>query len=335
MSKHAINALAVVLVAAGFGTAPGARAAEKEAPAADAQWTILCQTFEGPQHAQQARQAKEVLAKATKLPDWYVVASESGSSLYYGFYRTYDDPKDKDTARAQRDLRDFKEMRDTAGGRPFKAAHFVSIAGSDPVAPPEWDLRNAKGYFSLQIAAYMDSPQRKQAAVDAVRDARAQGVEAYYHHGESSSMVCIGAWPRDAIREQESAGGRTNDPDQPLLVSTTPLPASARDLRTKDTGEKVKVLAPKVEILDPTMLEAMKRYPTHSINGSTVVRRHRKDGREVTVEDPSFLVFVPEKQEVVKQDPELARRAVELGVAPTQQPSQPKRGAGQLKSIGD
>jgi hypothetical protein len=326
----AVGLLAVLAVGAGAGET---RAAGKPS-AAEAQYTLLCQTFNGPTHANDAKLAKEALLKATKLKDWYIVTGDADSSLYYGFYRSFNDPKDSDTARAQGDRKTLQALTDTAGNRPFQYAVFVPIGGTDPVAPAEWDLKNAKGYFSLAIAAYMDSPMRKQYAVDAVKEARKQGIEAYYYHGEHVSEVCIGAWPREAVREQESSGGHTVDPEQPVLVSTTPLPASMRDIRTKDTGQKVKVLAPKVEFLDPTLIAAKQKYPTHSINGEIVVRKYSNEGKQVEQQDPSFLVVIPSKDEVVRQDPELQQKAVELGVRPDVS-SAPKRGQGKLKSIGE
>jgi hypothetical protein len=319
------TAIASILLLASIAATP--------TPVTDAQYTLLCQTFTGPTHAQSAKEAKDALIKATKLHDWYVVIGDTESNLYFGYYRSFDLPSDKDTIRAQNDRKTLAGMTEPDGSRPFQYCVFVPIAGADPSAPPEWDLRNAKGYFTLSIAAYMDSPMRKQYAVDAVRAARAQGVEAYYFHGEHASEVCIGAWPREAVREQESAGGRTNDPTEPILVSTTPLPANLRDLRTRDTGQKVKVLAPKPEYLDPTLIAAMKKYPTHSINGESVVRKYTKDGQDTEMEDPSFLVLIPAKEEVVKQDPVLEQRAIELGIEHPANTPQP--GAGQLKSIGD
>lgn len=312
--------------------APTAHAASSQG--SDAQYTILCQQFTGPTHAQAAKQAKEALVKATKLKDWYVVTGDTDSTLYYGFYKSFDNPKDADTVRAQNDRKTLAAMTDTAGNKPFQYCVFVAAAGADPTAPAEWDLRNAKGYFSLAIAAYMDSPLRKQYAVDAVREARKRGIPAFYFHGDTVSEVCIGAWPRDAVKEQESSEGRSTDPNQPLLVSTTPLPASMKNLREKESGQKVKVMAPDFQPVDPSLMKMMKDYPFHSINGETTVRKYTKDGQTSEIQDPSFLVYIPQKdEEVVKQDPVLEQKAVELGVAPQSQYA-PKKGAGQLKSIG-
>lgn len=332
MRRHPLakGLVAVVAMAALYG---GAAARAGGPQASDAQYTVLCQKYTGPTHAQAAKQAKEALIKATKLPDWYVVTGENESTLYYGFYKSYDNPKEPDMARAQADLKKLASMTDTAGNRPFQYSVFVPLPGTNPEAPPEWDLRNAKGYFSLAIAAYMDSPMRKEYAVEAVKEARKRGVEAYYFHGETVSEVCIGAWPREAVREQEASDGRTSDPTQPVLVSTTPLPASMKNLREKDSGQKVKVLTPDFQPLDPTLIKMMKEYPHHSINGESVVRRYSKDGRDAEVEDPSFLVYIPAKEEVARQDPVLAEKAAELGVAPTA-PNAPRPGAGRLKSIG-
>src|SRR5437762_2453625 len=60
----------------------------------DAQWTILCATITGLDHAGQARTARTNLISSTKMPDWYTVSGEGQTTLYYGFYRSINDPKD-------------------------------------------------------------------------------------------------------------------------------------------------------------------------------------------------------------------------------------------------
>jgi len=42
----------------------------------DAQWTILCTTITGPDHAGQGRAARTNLINQTKMPDWYTVSGE-------------------------------------------------------------------------------------------------------------------------------------------------------------------------------------------------------------------------------------------------------------------
>jgi hypothetical protein len=188
----------------------------------------------------------------------------------------------------------------------------------------------------LQIAAYKDSPQRKQAAVEAVRAAREQGIEAYYYHGETTSSVCIGAWPRAAVREQEEAAAQTseNSPDQDILVLPTPLPNQEKlDVRNQK-GERVKTYAPRFEALDPTLIAAMEKYPTHAVNGVTYVSKVTDPATKQVkeIEDPSYVVEIPkQKISLLRQQPQ----APQLLAPPTAAPAQSSQGGGRLKSLGD
>jgi hypothetical protein len=273
-------------------------ASASPAPPKDAQWTIYCVSLKGATHVEQMNQLKADLMRTTGLRGWYVVHLEDHSALYYGYYRSFKDKKDPaEAARLQKDQKSIQAIVDQSGNKPFRDAMPMLIAAPDPVAPPEWDLRNAKGYWSLQIAAYEGSPQRKQAAVDAVREARQQGIEAYYYHGQSVSSVCIGAWPENAVKKQDSDQAETSDPTQPMLVlgpGTDVLGNQTKGLREKSSGERVHVVEERVEIADPTLEAARKKYPHHIVNGSEeVISFKRPDGTVVDQQKPSLLVLIP------------------------------------------
>ena len=342
--------LALVLIAllvppAVFAAKKPAAAKKSDAAAAATppppQWTLYCQAFAGPAHVEQAKAVKDQLMAASAqrgLKDWHVVHQEGESVVYHGFYRTIaaDDAKDKkEGQRAQRDRREIAGMMDAQGNRIFEHVFFVELPAPDPVAPPEWNLSNADGFFTLQIAAYKDSPHRKQAAIDAVRDARAQGVEAYYYHGETTSSVCIGAWSRSAVREQEEAEAQTseNAQDQDILVLPMPLPNQEKiDVRNAQ-GKRVKTYAPRFEALDPTLIATMQKYPTHAVNGVTYVSKVTdpvtKQVQEV--EDPSYIVQIPKpKVSLLRQQ----AQAPEL-IAPPTPTNSSQQGGGRLKSLGD
>ena len=59
-------------------------------------------------------------------------------------------------------------------------------AGAGGVEPGE--RAAGRSYWSVQITAFKDNPLRKQAAVDAVKELRAKGVEAYYYHGADDQL---------------------------------------------------------------------------------------------------------------------------------------------------
>src|SRR4051794_19938217 len=80
----------------------------------DAQFTLYCQAIAGPAHIEQANSVKGALAKLSGMKDWYIVHQEGQSVIYYGFYRSIDDPKDKDSQRAQADRKKVDALRDGA-----------------------------------------------------------------------------------------------------------------------------------------------------------------------------------------------------------------------------
>jgi hypothetical protein len=309
-------------------------AAAPGVPPKDARWTLYCQAIGGPAHVEQANAAKNELVRSTGLKDWYVIHKEGESVIYFGFYRSVKDPKDqKESERAQGDLAKMETLADGAGNKLFTRPLFVEVSSPDPVAPQEWNLLNADGYWSLQIAAYKDSIQRKEAAVEAVRAARAQGIPAYYYHGDTTSSVCVGIWPRSAVREQDEDRAVTHDPTQDLLVLDQPL-AGASDYQIRNQqGERVKAVAPRFEPTDPSLLAAIEQYPTHAVNGEVRTRQidDPVSGKPKIVEDPSFLVVVPRPKASLLR----AERPPDAPQLLNPTGTQTQQGTGKLKSIGD
>lgn len=262
-------------------TAPG-----KVAPPANAQWTIFCTSLSGPAHVADARRLKEQLIANTELKNWHIVHGEAESALYYGYYSSANDSTN------QADLQRIKAIT-SGSNRPFAEATLVKLNSSDPPAPSEWDVVNSGMHWSLQIGVYLDSPDRKQAAVEAVREARAQGVQAYYYHGDRASSVLIGAWPENAVRlakPQENADRNKN-----VVFSTVRLPPELQKRLAQD--KNTVAVTPDLEVLDPGMIEAMKKYPDHYINGEVFVSRTRdpQSKRMVETRDKSFLIVIPSK----------------------------------------
>ncbi|HMB95099.1 MAG TPA: hypothetical protein VKK61_03590, partial [Tepidisphaeraceae bacterium] len=256
-----------------------------------AQYTIFCARIDGDLHVERANKLKNDLIAATGMKDWYVIHDNAQSLLYYGYYRTISDANDAaETTRAQNDRKKIDLMADKMGDRPFHGALFVALDAPDPSAPPQWNLVNALGAYSLQIAVYKDNPQRKEAAVETVREARAQGVEAYYYHGETSSLVCIGAWPESAVRINDANSAQGNDPEQPVMVlPQTKDPELDHAFEQSAEQANVRVVKPSVEILDPTLKAAMEKYPYNAMNG--MYTRRMVNGIEQY--DSSLLVPIP------------------------------------------
>jgi len=318
----------------------------------DAEWTILCATFSGPDHASQARAARTNLINQTKMRDWYIIHSQGQTTLYYGFYRAINDPKDqKESARAQSDRKTIAALADPASGtRLFNVVILAKLDAPDPASPPQWDLTQAQGTYSLQIAVYKDNPDRRAAAVDAVRAARAQGYDAYYFHGPTSSSVCIGAWPQSAVHERNDFNVKgQNDPLAVPLVTAGSLPTLAEGQQyTTPDGKPMNVVSAKYEILDPKLLATMKQFSTHSVNGveRPVVFDPRTGQKRLAAPHPSFLVKIPHNAQppapIIATAPDPIRPNIDAQPAPQDQsapppavrPSSTSKG-GKLKSIDD
>lgn len=258
----------------------------------DARYTIYCATFAGPDHAQKARNARQqMLATSEKLRDWYIVLGNGQSTLYYGYYSEVREEIDrKEGLRAQNDRRAVASLRAPNGELLFPSALLVSLDSADPAAPPEWNLENARGYYTLQIAVYKDHPQRKEFAVAAVREARAAGHQAYFYHGPTASSVCIGVFPKDAVRTMEEV--KLDNPNEvPMILPPGVNPP--RETSTLPDGKTVRFISPKFEVLDPALMELMKKFPTHSVNGVEARVVKDKQGRTQQIVEPSRIVKVP------------------------------------------
>ena len=209
----------------------------------EAAYTLYLRDFTGPDHVAAADRTKEQTAAALGElgkggRDLYVVSGERRSVLYHGFYTTFEPDLDaREAARAQSDRRAIERLvlTNAAGDKvkAFPRAVFQTLERPDPAAPPEWDLKNATGYWTVAIATYTDPALRKRAAVESVADARRRGVEAYYFHDDVQSFVCVGTWPREAIKEQRSSKTLNEDnvdPNnpRPLLVLGTQLPEAMK-----------------------------------------------------------------------------------------------------------
>jgi len=285
---------------------------------AGAKFTILCAEFAGPTHVQLAREAKDRLTRTTGRSDFHVLYEQSASRLYLGFYKERDASADPaEAARMTRDVDTLREMKNALGERMFRSIVRVPLPVADPDAPPEYDLTKldidkapddpTRRYWSIAIAAYTadgdpSGPDigktRKQLAVESVIEARRMGYEAYFYHGENISTVCIGAWPRAALAEQEMAGAQSRgDNNQALVVSGMALPQTLVD-SIENSGRDVKVFQPKVDVQDASLLQSWQKFPTYAVNGQEQINMisDPNTGKRSPVSQPTFLFVIPRQQ---------------------------------------
>jgi len=314
-------------------------------PPVDAQWTILCESVDGPAHVQDAAPLKSRLMQASGMPDWYIIHGDKESTLYYGYYRSFDNATEK--TRAEQDRQAVATLTDRLGNRLLRGGVFVAVNAPDPVSPPEWNLLNTpkNAYWTMEIATFSGNPKRKEAAVQAVRELREKGEPAYYYHGPSSSSVCIGAWPRDAVAEQgtgvTSKTGNTRDdahtvdPTQSLLVfgGIDPAPPNvAGRVLEPDTGKPLTVEGMKLEIQSPDMKKWIAIHPDHYVN----YELHGSQNGNQSFADPSVLVIIPRDEPAGGDDYLLNGGTPRDMVTTPARPHAPTAaGDNVLRSIGD
>ncbi|MBC7785006.1 MAG: hypothetical protein H7144_14300 [Burkholderiales bacterium] len=290
-------------------TAPRVQAANIPA---GARYAIVCERYSGGGHEQQARLAKDGLIRQTGRSDFHVVHEPQSSLLMYGYYAEVESALNpREATRAKTDREWLETLKNSMGDRLFRQCMAIVLPSPNPDAPPEWDLTKldsdrapsdpTRRHWTIVIAAYTPKAvdergrplNQKQLAIETVRDARAQGVEAYYYLGDEMSQVCIGAWPRSAIKAQERAAaetaesGRTNS-NKELYVSTTPLSAEAR--RTLEKSGKYKVFAPKLEVQNPDLLRTWQKFKEYAVDGYVKVDKETNQPQE------SFLAEIPKTQ---------------------------------------
>ncbi len=246
-------------------------------------WAIRCLALRGPNRFTLARNYTEALKQVANLePKLVQTIHHAGeSTIYYGRYRRrYDARKDAEFYRPNNlgDLNLIRQLSLTiqdpvTGPRPvwpFQMATMDTLP-TGRTTRTEWLLTNARGHYSLQVGVFYDTEQmrrRKFAAEEYCKLLRAEGREAYYHHGQINSSVCIGAFPERAIQ--------TFKREDPL------------------TG----ILHVTARIVDKDMLALQRKYPRNVHNGRIFyeITRDQRTGEKIRDPHTSFAVEIPRAQ---------------------------------------
>lgn len=161
------------------------------------QFTLLLKTLTGPDHMNLADFYLQRTKQHTPWRGLYVVNKEDSSALYWGRYRTAEN--------AMKNLQTAKTYVAPATKQHiFRMATIVPLPGKD-IGPPEWNLKNAQGEYTVLVAVFQDLPKqnyygRKKRAVDLCKKLRQQGTEAYFMHDTTRSGVTIGTFGPEAIQ---------------------------------------------------------------------------------------------------------------------------------------
>jgi len=186
-------------------------------------WTIECRVCTGRGHAAEAETyAKSLRAVRELKPNLVSILSEKDRSrVIYGRYELkYVRASGNEVVIEQKNTQiqnDLNFIKQLASGEvhPFLTARTMAMPTED-VGPPEWDLRTAKGYYTLHVGVTYPTPEfrdYKTAAVEWVRMLRQDGYEAYYHHDPDSQKtdICVGTFGPDAMVKERDGTQHYSD----------------------------------------------------------------------------------------------------------------------------
>lgn len=168
-------------------------------------WTIECIMFDDADRAQKTERLASGLGRVRQIrpKDVRVSHEEDRSFVFYGSYDLkYVDGKVEFSPAIKNDLQFIRSLS-FQDSFPFFSARPIPVPIED-TGPPEWDLSNAKGMYTLHVGVtYNDEGLHdyKSAAVEWVRVLRSDGFEAYYYHNPDSprSDVCVGTFGPEAL----------------------------------------------------------------------------------------------------------------------------------------
>lgn len=241
-------------------------------------WAIRCMTLSGPNAPDIARRYAEALKKAQGFkPELVRVFDEAGgSSLYYGEFKRRFDKRTQKESFEPNPIPTLEALRKLSlGGQdiwPFELATMSTLPAGSGVRP-DWLLRGASGYWSLQVAVFYDEGEfreRRQAAEQYCKLLRDQGEEAYLDHGDVNSIVCVGSFPKEAIQ-----GFQRKHPLTGIVEFTE-------------------------RIVDERMLALQKKFPHNLHNGATFyeIRRDPRTGEKIRDPHTSFAVKIPRPEPI-------------------------------------
>ena len=204
-----------------------------EGPAqAQREVTILLMEYQGDNASAQAEVFRQQAA-GLGIPNVFVVAGTGQASVCVGRFKSWNEKKAHDT------LMYVQQIRGPDGQHPFASTMLTAMP--EPMPENPWPLTEAKGYYTLQVATWED-PGRGPKAQAYAAELRAQGYEAYAHHGPRLSIVTVGAFGPKIFDHPE------------LLAYVDPIRYKGPPM-------------PKPKIIDPTVLGLMQKFPSLRLEG--------------------------------------------------------------------
>ena len=166
-------------------------------------YTIRLSVIRNQGHAATAAEYLRRVEKLTGWKDLFIATQDNQSLVCWGKYDSVE------SFRAQRRLKKAKAWTAPSNGaKLFQFALIMPLRGANP-GPPQWDLANASGVNTVQVAEFFDVPKsryigRKKFALEYCKELRKNNYDAYFHHGLFKSIVTIGAFPAESVRRYQT-----------------------------------------------------------------------------------------------------------------------------------
>jgi len=248
-----------------MNTTSGSSATSANKEAGD--YTILLFTHSGATHVADARQHLERAKKYTGWSGLDVIHKDGKSQLIWGKYARPD--------KASRRVKTAQKWKTPQGVVIFSRAMVIPIPGKD-IGPKKWNLKHVDyGMYTFQIAIFHDAPKvnyvgRKRFAVEYCTRLREKGYEGYFSHGPNRSMVSVGLFGSEAVRQVRQ---KVYSPQgKPTIVNVS-------------------------KILDPKIHKLEKDFPIMAINGKgqEIAVQDQRTGKTMWVPQKSMLVKLPQR----------------------------------------
>ena len=157
---------------------------------------------------QTAQALQQRAGKLLNSKDVWLEYDQGGISVNYGHF-----DRNTPNSQARQELKRVVGVYESMQAGDYQFCYIKEIVPPDPPAPVEWNLLESGCIFSLEIATYYDVPEkgyfnRKADAVQAVRNLRDQGEEAYFVHGRFESRIYVSCLPATAVQLQEVGNQR-------------------------------------------------------------------------------------------------------------------------------
>jgi hypothetical protein len=182
-------------------------------------WTILCAEFTQPERRSHCHQVADTLRRVNGIRPADVRCEHddvsNASRLHYGEYERKLDTRTERRSTSPQLEQDFALIRDLGDdrGRPVFGSARMSPIIDVAAGHSEWSLESSSGgVYTLQVAVFY--PERgfnepRKAAVELVRQLRAEGHQAFHHHDGSRSTVTVGLFGEDAVIHDTQTGKNT------------------------------------------------------------------------------------------------------------------------------